>query len=217
MITLVIGANGQVGRKIIEFASADGLLVRAMVRTESQAQGLESPGIETVIGDLEQDFAHALTDCSQVVFCAGSGSGTGYDKTLLVDLWGAIKAIQYSAAYKIQRFIMVSSRGADNPDLGPPAIKPYNVAKYAADQALIQSGLNYIILRPGRLVDTEETGRFTTQRPADPEQQVISRTDTARAVLYAVNHPGLNRVIFELYQGNQALGDALQLSSHSAD
>ena len=118
--------------------------------------------------------------------------------------------IDCSKEQHVKRFLMISSRGADDPDRGPVVIKPYLIAKHFADNYLIRSGMNYTILRPGRLLDEAGSGRITTKRPERPEEQVISRDDTAQAVLYCLKDVTTVGKVFELYAGDQLIADALK-------
>lgn len=67
------------------------------------------------------------------MFTAGSGNATGKDKTLTVDLWGAIECIRACEDSGVQRFIMRSALKAAHLNRGSEALKPYLIAKYAAD------------------------------------------------------------------------------------
>ena len=116
----------------------------ALVRDKSKLSTLESSHLTIVEQDLENDFSRAFEGVDQVIFSAGSGGATGADKTLLIDLWAAVKAINYAVDAKVKHFIIVSSIGADAPDNIESSIKPYLVAKHMADQHLINSELNYI-------------------------------------------------------------------------
>lgn len=207
--TLIIGASGQIGEKIGRLLSEDNLCVAAMVRNKNNASKLSIPGIDIVEADLEKDFSDAYTGCDRVVFSAGSGSETSADKTLLIDLWGACKAIDLAKQNNINHFVMISSRGADNPDNGPEAIKPYLIAKHFADNHLISSGLNYTILRPGRLIDEDGTGLVKTTRPINAGDQVISREDTALAAYYCLTSDITIGKIYELYKGQTPIETAL--------
>lgn len=209
--TLVIGANGQIGKKTVKLLCDTGIAVKAMIRNPEQATELEILGAEVVIADLEGDFSSAFDDCQNIVFTAGSGAATGFDKTLLIDLWAAIKAVNYAIDHDIERFIMVSSRGATNPDDGPERIKPYLVAKHAADVALQSSELNYTILQPGRLLNEASTGLIQTQRPA-VEQQAISRDDVAGIIHYCLSHEHTSNQTYELFAGPQSIAEALAAS-----
>ena len=82
--TLVIGANGQIGKLLIQMMTEQKLPVKAMLRKAEQAAEFEKMGAEVVIADLEADLPdHAFNDCDKVVFTAGSGGKTGADKHLI--------------------------------------------------------------------------------------------------------------------------------------
>ena len=173
--TLVIGANGQIGRQLIGMMALANMPVKVMIRHPEQAQELKKLGAETIIADLEAPLPdEAFADCDKVVFTAGSGGKTGADKTILVDLWGAVKAIDMAKKHHIKQFVMVSSRDAGDPENGTPAIKHYNICKHFADKHLLESGVPYTILRPGRLTDEAATGLITTQRPETKEAMTLT-------------------------------------------
>lgn len=207
MSTLIIGASGQIGRIITARLRAKNAPVRAMVRTQSP--GLAELGAELYIGDLEEDFSAAFNGCEQVIFTAGSGAQTGADKTILVDMWGAIKAIDYAKAAGVNHFIMVSSRGAEDPDNGPAAIKHYSVCKKMADDHLQRSQLDYTILRPGRLLNDPPLGSFNCAMPSQPERQIITRADVADACVYCLSNPQTLNKIYPLVNGDDSLADAM--------
>jgi uncharacterized protein YbjT (DUF2867 family) len=201
--TLMIGSNGKVGRLLLPMMRSSGLKAVAMVRVKNQVTA--SSDVDVVEADLEQDFAYAFDGCDRVIFTAGSGASSGLEKTLLVDLWAARRAIDYAVETNVRHFIMISSRGADNPDKGPLAIKPYLVAKCFADEYLMQSGMPYTILRPGRLTDDDNHGLISTVRPDDADKQVVSRVDTAKVVMQVLNNPLCINNIYELYKGDNTI------------
>ncbi len=207
--TLVIGAHGQIGQLLVRLLAREDLPVRAMIRRPEQQDIFAAMEAETVIGDLEEDFSSLFADCGKVVFSAGSGAATGPDKTLLVDLWGAMKSIDFAKAAGIDHFIMISSFNCHNPDTGPVAIKPYLVAKFAADEYLKNSGLSYTILRPARLTNEPGTGRIRTDRPRSPDARVIPRADVAAAVRYCLLNDHVKGQVIDLCQGNLALAEEL--------
>ena len=208
MKILIIGANGQIGKRLIKQLAGGEHSVRAMVRDEKQRPELEAMGAEVVTADLEGEFGHALEGCGAVVFTAGSGAATGADKTILVDMWGAMKSIDACAAAGVRRYVMVSSRNAGDPDNGPDRIRHYNVAKHIADKYLQNSDLDFTILRPGKLTTGEGTGRITTERPG-PDQQSISRDDVAACIVFCLDNPGTIGKTVELYQGDKNIAEAL--------
>ncbi len=207
--TLVIGANGQIGRQLIGMMALASMPVKAMIRNSEHAQKLEQLGAEIILADLEQPLPdEAFADCDKVVFSAGSGGKTGADKTILIDLWGAVKAIDMAKKHKIKQFVMVSSRDAGDPENGTPAIKHYNICKHFADKHLLESGVPYTILRPGRLTDEAATGLITTQRPDDKEKQSITRSDVAACIVQCLDHSEAVNQVDEIYNGDTPIAEA---------
>jgi len=150
-----------------------------------------------------------LNGCDKVVFSAGSGGHTGPEKTVLIDLWGAIKAVDAAKAAGVKQFVMVSSRGAENPDAGPTQIRHYTVCKHLADEHLINSGLTYSILRPGRLTDDSATDQVRTDWPQSLEEQWIPRADVAAAIAHCLRSDASHNTIYPLFQGQQSIAEAL--------
>jgi uncharacterized protein YbjT (DUF2867 family) len=207
--TLVIGANGQIGKLLVKQLRQQ-QAVRVMLRDVQQASFFTDLGAEVVDGDLEQTLPdHVFTGCDQIVFTAGSGGKTGADKTILVDLWGACKSVDMAKKHHAKQFIMVSAQNAGDPENSTPAIKHYNVCKHFADNYLIDSGLPYTVLRPGRLTDEPANERITTQRPADKADKQITRADVALAIIEVLGKASCLNRIYELYQGQQTIAEAL--------
>lgn len=190
MKTLVIGANGQIGRIFCSKAHQAGFSLRAMVRKSGQTTWFQEQGIETVVADIEGDFQGALHGCDQVVFSAGAGAKGGPDKTLLVDLHGAIRTVDFAKAQGIQRMIMVSAMRSLVPQSAPDFLRPYAAAKFAADHYLMTSGVTYLILLPGRL--TDEPGSHRIRTAYDESLPItISRENVADCLLSALRYDSL--------------------------
>ncbi|WP_029917355.1 SDR family oxidoreductase [Pelobacter seleniigenes] len=207
---LLLGANGKIGQLLTRLLVKEDLPFRVMVRTPEQIRAFNELGVEAVLGDLESDFSTAFEDCDKVVFSAGSGGATGADKTLLVDLWGAIKTVNYAKEKGLDHVVMISSMNAADPDKGPAAIKHYLVAKFAADEYLKNSALPYSILRPARLTDEPGTGKVSINLPATPDERIIPRADVAAAALYCLANNSTKGLIVNLRQGNMNIEEALE-------
>lgn len=214
MTVTVIGANGGIGRRLLPRLADAGHTPIGIVRSEDQFDGVRERGGEPRLGDLEGEFAPALEGTDAVVFTAGAGGSTGWDKTILVDLWGAERAIRACEARGIDRFVMVSSRGADDPERRQGPIKPYIVAKHVADRTLQQSSLGETILRPTRLTDETGTGRVAAYFEEDPESgDPIPRADVAQAVVECLNEGGTIGHAITLYGGETPIREALRPSA----
>ena len=199
MKVFVVGANGQIGRRLTKSLNESSEhQVRAMVRNEEQAQALKQSGTETALANLEgtvESIAEAAEGCDAIVFTAGSGGNTGADKTLLVDLDGAVKTIEAAEKAGIRRFIMVSTLQAHRRENWNEALKPYYVAKHYADRMLEGSELNYTIIRPGGLLNEPGTGRVKAAE--NLERGTIPREDVADTILAALTEEHTFRRSFE--------------------
>ncbi|MGO2013116.1 MAG: SDR family oxidoreductase [Pseudoalteromonas sp.] len=201
--TLIIGASGQIGKMATQLLLEKQQHVVALVRDKSKLSDLDSTYLTIVEQDLEDDFSQAFNGCEQVIFAAGSGGNTGDDKTMLIDLWAATKAVNYAKEQSVQHFIMVSSIGADNPDVIKSDLKPYLVAKHMADEHLINSSLNYTIVRPGTLTNDSASMQVTTKRPDDKDKAKISRENVANTLLHVATTSFDENKIFELFDGDK--------------
>lgn len=213
MNVLVIGASGKVGREIVKaLASAAGKTPVAQVRHQQQADDYRQQGIETRLIDLEADvatFVDAMQGIDAIIFSAGSGASTGDDKTLLVDLDGAIKTMQAAEEAGIKRYVMVSAIGADRRERWNDALLPYYAAKHYADEWLAASGLYYTILRPGALTDEAGTQQIDVGYPTTPGGN-IPRADVAAVALAALDEPATLGKAFDFVGGRQPIDEALK-------
>ncbi|MED4225798.1 SDR family oxidoreductase [Neobacillus cucumis] len=213
MKVFVVGAHGKIGTQLIRILSKSNKhTVRAMVREAEQAYNFQSFGIETAIVNLEESveqIAEGAKGCDAIVFTAGSGGHTGADKTLLVDLDGAVKTIEAAAEAKIKRFIMVSALQAHRRENWKEAIKPYYVAKYYADKMLEQSNLTYTIIRPGGLLDSEGNGSISVAENIN--SGMISREDVAKTIIASLDEGNTFYKAFDLVSGEISITEALKL------
>lgn len=208
MKTLVIGANGQIGRQFCELAIKAGLPIRAMIRHPDQQRWFHEHGIETTIADLEGDLRHAFHGCDQAIFTAGSGPNTGADKTLMIDLYGAIRSIDRAVELGLERFIMVSALRASDPLAAPEKLRPYMAAKFAADAYLRSARIPHVILKPGRLTDAPAT-RQVSSAASHADTLEVSRGNVAHALVYLAQARTLKNREFDLLDGESSIAMAL--------
>lgn len=211
MNVFVIGANGKIGKQLVERLHNEGNHeVTAMVRKEEQLDEFKSNGYNAVLGNLEGDVSEltkALEGMDAVVFAAGSGGDTGADKTLLIDLDGAAKSIEAAKANgNIQHFVMVSALKADDRSAWPDEMKPYYVAKHHADRLLEQSGLNYTIVRPGALTDDVGTGKVEV---GDVTTGEVPRADVAAFIAHIIGHQEAKNKAVDLIKGDTPIESTL--------
>lgn len=158
-------------------------------------------------GPVEQ-IAEAIKGCDAVVFSAGSGGKTGLDKTLLVDLDGAMKAVEAAEKAGADRFVMVSALQAHHRESWNEQMRPYYVAKHYADRMLEHSSLNYTIVRPGGLLNEPGKGRVSLAK--NQERGSIPREDVARTIVAALEEESTYKRGFDLVSGETPIKGAVK-------
>jgi uncharacterized protein YbjT (DUF2867 family) len=209
MQVLVAGGHGNIAMRLLRLLAAEGHQALGLIRNPDQAGVLEELGAEAVIADLErEDITDAVAGADAVVFAAGAGPGSGPERKQTVDLGGAVKLIEAAQANGIERYLMVSSMGADDPAAGSDQMRPYLEAKAEADAALQASGLDYTIVRPGGLTDEPGTG-LVDLAPSLGRRGSISRDDVAATLRACLQVDTTIGRTFELLSGDTPIEDAL--------
>jgi uncharacterized protein YbjT (DUF2867 family) len=214
MNVLIVGANGQIGQHLVDELKNEGKHKPvAFVRKEEQVEKFKEQDVEARLGNLEDsvnEIKERMADIDAVVFTAGSGGSTGSDKTLLIDLDGAVKVIEATKASGIDRFVMVSAFGADDRDRWNEELKPYYVAKHFADMWLMDSSLNYTIVRPGMLENKETIGKVLAKDViTDSDVFSIPRVDVAKVLAASLENENTYHKSFDLVTGDKSVEDAL--------
>ena len=212
MNIFVVGANGQIGKHVIrKIQDTNEHTAIAMVRKEEQMAQLKEQGTKTVLLDREgsiDDIADAAKGADAIIFTAGSGGHTGADKTMMIDLDGAIKTIEAAKQVGVKRFIMISAIGVHHRDNWMSSAPYYSAAKYYADVWLENSGLDYTIIRPGGLTNNSGTGKVKVA--INLERGEISREDVASAIVVALENDQTIGKAFDMIGGATPIEDALK-------
>src|SRR4051795_11754530 len=191
MDIVIAGGHGQIALRLARLLSARGERVRSLIRNPDHAAGVSAAGAEAGEFDLEErsagELAAVVRGADAVVFAAGAGPGSGVERKRTVDLGAAVKLIDAARSARVRRYVMVSSIGADDPASGGDAMRPYLEAKAAADAALVDSGLDYTIVRPGRLTNDPGTSKVTAGR--DVARDEVTRDDVAAVLVAVLDEP----------------------------
>lgn len=184
--------------------------MRSLVRDPDHAPDIRRAGSEPVLCDLEhaaeEEVARAVEGCDAVVFAAGAGPGSGPERKETVDYGGAVKLIAATRAAGISRYVMVSSMGAD-PDAEGEGFAVYLRAKGRADAELEASGLDYTIVRPGRLTDDPGSGLVRVGERV--ERGDVPRDDVAAVLAACLAEPGTVGRTFGLVAGEAPVDAAI--------
>ncbi|NKE35715.1 SDR family oxidoreductase [Natronococcus sp. JC468] len=206
MTVLIAGSHGQVGQHVTERLAESDREVRAMVRDDSQVEEMERTGATAVVADLTESVDHAVEGCDAVVFAAGSGG----EDVSGVDRDGAIRLIDAAAEAGADRFVMLSSMGADDPEAGPEPLRDYLIAKAEADEYLRESPLEHTIVRPGELTNEPGTGEIRVGSYLELGSGDIPREDVAAVLVAALERDALIGETFELLSGEVPIERALE-------
>lgn len=212
MDVVVAGGHGKVALRLLELLAGRGDRARGLVRNPDHAPELEAAGAEPVPADLERlepgEIAPLLAGADALVFAAGAGAGSGPERKRTVDYGAAVKLIAAARQSGISRYVMVSAVGANRPERWSEAMRPYYEAKAEADRELAESGLDYTIVRPGRLTDDAGRGLIEAA-PTLARYGEIPRDDVAATLLAVLEAPNTIGLAFDVLGGDTPIADAV--------
>jgi uncharacterized protein YbjT (DUF2867 family) len=207
---VIVGGHGKIALRLAKLLAERGDSPRGIIRKTEQASDLEKIGAEPIVLDIENvdDIDDALAGSEAVVFAAGAGPGSGPARKLTVDYGGAVKLIQACGSMEIRRYLMVSAIGANHPERWSDEMRPYYEAKADADKELIESGLDYTIVRPGGLTDDAGTGEVDVAE-ALGRSGSVTRDDVALVLAECLNAPNTVGKAFDLLNGDTPVPEAI--------
>jgi nucleoside-diphosphate-sugar epimerase len=210
MDVVIAGGHGQIALRMIRLLAERGDTARGLIRNPDHAADIEAVGGKPVLCDLEaeDDIASSAEGADAVVFAAGAGPGSGAARKQTVDLGGAVKLIEAAKSNGIARYLIVSAIGAGRDELPGGAMRPYYEAKAEADRRVEQSGLDWTIVRPGRLTDDPGTGRITAG--TDIGYGEVTRDDVAATLVAVLVAPNTVGKAFDLLNGDTPIEDAVR-------
>src|SRR6201982_2180159 len=117
MVVAIAGAHGKIAMRLTRLLAGDGDDVVGLIRNPDHAADVTANGASPVVCDLEhasvEEIAQAIAGAGAAVFAAGAGPGSGAERKLTLDRDGAIKLLHAARAADVERYVMVSSGGAE--------------------------------------------------------------------------------------------------------
>jgi uncharacterized protein YbjT (DUF2867 family) len=210
MDVLVVGGHGRVGMRLLKLLADRGDSARGLIRNPDQAKDLEAIGALPIVLDIEaKEIGDAAAGSDAVVFAAGAGPGSGPARKQTVDYRGAVNLIEAAKANGISRYLIVSAIGVNHPERWSGQMGPYYEAKAAADNALMESGLDYTIVRPGMLTDDPGTGKVEAAELIEPGGS-IPRDDLALVIFEVLGADNTIGKGFDLLSGEMPVAEAVR-------
>jgi uncharacterized protein YbjT (DUF2867 family) len=209
MNVVIVGGHGKIAMRLEKLLAERGDSPRGIIRQTEQADDLEAIGAEPIVLDIEnREISDAVAGADAVVFAAGAGAGSGPARKLTVDYGGAVALIEAANQHEIRRYLMVSAIGANRPERWSDQMRPYYEAKADADKALAESGLDYTIVRPGRLTDDPGTGKVEVAERLERSGSV-ARDDVAAVLAEALRADNTIGKAFDLLGGDTPIAEAV--------
>ena len=206
-----IGAAGGVGRRLTALLAEQGHRVTGMHRAGGQDAVIRGAGGTPVTGDLIEDSAATLAERlvghDAVVFSAGA-HGTGAEMTTAIDGRGLEKAAEAAISSGVRRFVLVSVfMDALREQPRSEGFEHYMKIKRAADIHLAGTDLDFLIVRPGDLLDDAGTGRVNAG--VSIPYGAVPRDDVAAFIATTLFCADLNRTDVELTAGDTPIDKAV--------
>jgi len=202
---LVAGATGLVGGMITRRLVDQGRQVRIVVRPGSSYDALVQAGAEPVFADLtdRDSLDRACAGAEAVITTATASSRPGQETVEAVDRAGNANLVSVAAASGVQRFVLVSTLGAD------PA-SPVEIfrAKGEAEQRLQETAMRWTALRPNMMMEIWVPlvvgGPVLAHRPVhlvgggQRRHSLVSARDVAAYAVASLDHPDADRRVLVL-------------------
>ncbi len=210
MNIFIAGASRGVGREIAQIlVDQQQNNLTALVRSPNLE--LEALGIKVIIGDALEAIAVSQAMQAQPVEVVISTIGGLPKDGVRADYLGNKNLIDAAVPAGIKKFILITSLGTGNSAaaIPPPAyetLKPVLLEKEQAENHLIQSGLNYTIIRPGGLKSAPATGTavLTTDHHVAGS---IHRADVAALVCRCLSSPASDGQILAAFDQTMIYGN----------
>ena len=212
MRVAIAGGHGQIALRLAKVLSQRGDEAVALIRNPDHADDVRQARAEPVLVDLEHadedEVAQAIAGCDAVVFAAGAGPGSGPERKETMDHGGAVKLIAAAKQARVDRYVIVSSMGA-NPEIpGDDTFSVYLRAKGRADDAVRASGLDATVVRPGGLTNDAGTGRVTLAESVPRGQ--VTRDDVAAVLAAVLDLPNTIGRTVDLIGGETPIAEAVK-------
>ncbi len=184
----LFGATGGTGFQVLQQALTQGHTIHALVRNPATFAQTH-PNLVVFPGDVRQQ--QPVTECvagAEAVICT-LGTRQGEEP---VEVAGTRTILQAMQSHHVRRLIVVTSIGVgDSKDQVPTffkllmktALRKVMAAKEEQERLVTQSGLDWVIVRPGGLTNGSLTGRYTFGVEKSIMAGQVARADVADFVL----------------------------------
>lgn len=214
---LVIGATGMLGAPVVHHLIEAGWKVRVLARDTASAEKRFHNSVEIVRGDVTDSasVSSALTGCSAVHV---SLQGRTLEDFEQVEHQGTARVAQLAAKQGIERLTYLSGALVS----AQTTYVPQEGAKWAAEEAIVKSGVPYTIFKPTFFMESLPLNvrgkRASVMGAATKKFRFVAADDYAALVVKALQTPAAANQRLDVY-GPQAmtLREATEIYVRSVD
>lgn len=231
MRLLAVGATGKTGQTLLERLSETHHDVTGLIRNQEQENLVTQFGAKPLLGDLGADVSSLAEGFDAILFVAGS---RGKDVEG-IDYKGLAKMVDSALQNNVKRFVYISSinigksqaeyvkeikdfykaNGEEVPEgllkmaekLG---YKTYLDMKTLAEEAIINSELNYTIIRAGLLTQDPGSGKVSVTPGKLNAFGKVSRDNIAQCFIEALDCEKTYRKIYTVLDGDVSIKEAFE-------
>ncbi|WP_031470730.1 NAD(P)H-binding protein [Sciscionella sediminilitoris] len=218
MRVVIAGGHGKIAKLLLSRLAEHGVECLGLVRNPDHTAELRALGAESAVLDLETAALPAVAGIAEgadaLVFAAGAGPGSGAARKDTVDRAAAVLFAEAAQTAGVRRFVQLSAMGLDRayqPGVDD-VFSAYLRAKEAAERDLRErDGLEWTILRPGRLTDEPATGSVALAEPGVLEagSGSVSRADVALVLAALLESGAAAGKTVELLAGETPVDEAV--------
>jgi NADH dehydrogenase len=198
----VTGANGFVAKHTRNLLNQKGVKLYGISRKNFSNYKSESKIISPSTGI--NDISRKLKNCDALVHLIGTGRQTIDSTYKSVNLELTKKIIDICKKSKIKKIVYISGLGVSN-----NSISSYFISKYKAEQEIINSGLDYTILRASYIIGKNDpltinlsnqiqTGKIEIPGKGNYHLQPIFINDVAEIIYYSIISKKFSNKIIDL-------------------
>lgn len=242
---LITGATGRTGSLVLKKLRQESEQFQAMgfARTQSKVKELFGSTEGFFFGDItdRSSLETSLTGCSALVILTsaipkmkvpplpGERPQFEYEPDAMpekIDYYGQKNQIDAAKKAGVEHIVLVGSMGGTNPNhpLNQMGNGKILISKRKAEQYLIDSGIDYTIIRAGGLLDLEGgvrellVGKNDTllNNPPGEIPTSIPRADVAEVVVQALKEPNARNKAFDIISQPQDAPHALVTKDFAA-
>jgi uncharacterized protein YbjT (DUF2867 family) len=204
---LLAGATGNNGSVVLKQLGDLGLKVRAMTRDAAAARQEFGDRYEWVEADVTrpETLAAATRGVNVVISAVATAWPVGSNRPEKVDYEGTINLARAAKAAGATRFVIITSSSSGQADhflnyIGGNVL----IWKGKAEEALMESGLEYVVVGPTAMTDEPLGTREIRLIPRAEyvRGMTVSRGDTAAVVIAAAGSPAAANRTFSVLNGD---------------